>query len=210
MTDKDLRVHWNGVYAKTPIQKLGWYEADPEPSLNLIKRCDLGKDARILNVGTGASTLIDELIKEGYENIYANDLSSSALEKLKYRLGDLQSNVKWIVDDLTQATKLTKLDEIDLWHDRAVLHFFNNESEQNSYFELVKALVKKNGFVIIAAFNLEGASKCSGLPVIRYNKEILHSKLGNDFELIEAFDHTYIMPSGDTREYVYTVFLRKQ
>ena len=207
--DKDLKSHWNNAYDKAAIDKLGWYEENPEPSLRLIKKCHLNKDASLLHVGAGATTLVDELLKQGYKNIIANDLSATALEKLRERLGNKSSEVKWVVDDLTKPTELNHLGEIDLWHDRAVLHFFNDKEDQDTYFNLIHKLVKKNGYVIIATFNLDGATKCSGLPVHRYDKNKLQAKLGNDFELIEAFDHTYKMPSGDTREYVYTLFKRK-
>jgi SAM-dependent methyltransferase len=203
---QDLKLHWNNAYTRTEIRKLGWFEENPEPSLQLIEKCNLKPDASILNVGAGTTTLIDELLKQGYTNIIANDLSETALEKLKERLGEKRINVKWIVDDLTNPKELINLDEIDLWHDRAVVHFFNDESEQNTYFNLVKTLVKVNGFVIIAAFNLNGAAKCSGLPVYRYNAQMLQDKLGEDFKLLEAFDYTYTMPSGDTRAYIYTLF----
>ncbi|MCK5028780.1 MAG: class I SAM-dependent methyltransferase [Bacteroidales bacterium] len=207
-TENDLTSYWNKTYNRE-IQKLGWYEENPEISLKLIEKCKLNKDVSILNVGAGASTLIDELVQLDYKNIIANDLSTNALDKLKERLGKESSKVKWIVDDLTKPTELNHVGKIDLWHDRAVLHFFNEPEEQNHYFELVKKLVKKTGYVIIAAFNLNGAEKCSGLYVFRYNKEMIQKRLGSDFELIEAFDHTYTMPSGDTREYIYTLFQRK-
>jgi SAM-dependent methyltransferase len=204
--NQDLKSHWNIAYTKTEVHKLGWYEDNLEPSLQLIKKCNLNLDASILNVGAGATTLIDELLKHGYTNVIANDLSETALEKLKERLGDKKDAIKWVVDDLTKPTALINLDKIDLWHDRAVVHFFNDENEQNTYFNLVKALVKDNGFVIIATFNLDGATKCSGLTVHRYNAQMLQDKLGETFNLIETFDYTYTMPSGDTRAYVYTLF----
>ncbi len=204
--EQDLKSHWNNAYTKTEVHKLGWYEDNLEPSLRLIKKCNLNPDASILNVGAGATTLVDELLKQGYTNVIANDLSQVALNKLKTRLGDKGDAVQWIVDDLTKPTVLVNLNKIDLWHDRAVLHFFNDENEQNTYFNLVKTLVKDNGFVIIATFNLEGATKCSGLPVHRYNQHMLQDKLGDDFELLQAFNYNYTMPSGDTRAYVYTLF----
>lgn len=206
--ENDLTSHWDKTYT-SDIQKLGWYEENPEQSLKLIEKCKLDKNASILNVGAGASTLIDELVKLGYNNIIANDLSSNALDKIKERIGNNSSKVKWIVDDLTQPTELNSLSEIDLWHDRAVLHFFNEPEEQNSYFDLVRKLVKKNGYVIIASYNLDGAEKCSGLYVFRYNKEMIQKRLGGDFNLIEAFDYSYTNPFGDTREYIYTLFQRK-
>jgi len=113
------------------------------------------------------------------------------------------------VDDLTNPTEINVLQNLDLWHDRAVLHFFTDANSQETYFELIKKLVKQNGFVIIAAFNLNGATKCSGLPVHRYDANLLQEKLGNGFELIESFDYIYTMPSSDTREYIYTLFKRK-
>ncbi|MFK5892498.1 MAG: class I SAM-dependent methyltransferase [Pseudomonadota bacterium] len=201
--------HWNKVYRKNEIDELGWFEEIPVPSLQLIEKCNLTKNAHLLNVGAGATTLVDELLDLGYNNVTANDLSSAALGKLKERLGEKRSEkVHWVVDDLTASNSLCKIDKVDLWHDRAVLHFFTEENEQDAYFELLKKLVKNNGHVIIAAFNLKSAAKCSGLPINRFDENLLQEKLGDDFELIEAFNHTYTMPSGDTRKYVYTLFNR--
>ncbi len=205
----DLKSHWNDAYSKSETKKLGWYETFPEPSLQLIKKCNFNKEASLLNVGVGATTLIDELINIGYKNIIANDLSLTALEIIKNRVGDNKNKVKWIVDDLTKSKILINNEPVDLWHDRAVLHFFNEETEQDAYFKLLNKLVKPEGFVIIAAFNLNGATKCSGLPVYRYDEKMLIEKMGNSFELIESFDFTYQMPSGDLREYIYTLFKRK-
>lgn len=210
MPDKDLKSHWEEAYDKAVIKKLGWYEEHPEPSLRLIKKSALKKDAVLLHVGAGTTTLVDELLKQGYKNSIATDISSRALQRLKERLGSDSSKVKWIIDDLTKPTELTHIGKIDLWHDRAVLHFFNDKKEQDTYFNLIHKLVKKNGFVIIATFNLHGATKCSGLPVCRYDERMLQEKLGKGFELIDAFDYTYQMPSGETREYVYTLFKRKE
>lgn len=204
----DLKLHWNKTYERAEIDKLGWYEENPEPSLRLIEHCNFDKKALILNVGTGASRLVDELLDEGYEHIIANDISASALDKLKLRLGERENKIHWVVDDLIQPTQLCNLEQVDLWHDRAVLHFFSDKKEQDAYFDLLRKLVKKNGFVIIATFNLESATKCSGLPVFRYDKKMLQEKLGGDFELIEAFDYSYTMPKGETRKYIYTLFKR--
>lgn len=209
MPEKDLSLHWNKVYKRTQFTDLGWYEERPEPSLRLIEKCKLDKNSTILNVGAGAGTLIDELLRLGYTNIIANDLSMQALETLKGRLGESSESVKWIVDDLTKPIELNKLQALDLWHDRAVLHFFTELDEQDAYFKLIEKLLKPGGFVIIAAFNLHSAEKCSELPVHRYDVSMIQPRLGKSFELQTSFDHTYTMPSGDTREYVYTLFRRK-
>lgn len=204
----DLKTHWNDAYKKSESKKLGWYESYPEPSLQLIKKCNLNKNASLLNVGVGATTLIDELINLDYKNIIASDLSLTALEIIKNRVGENKNKVKWIVDDLINSKILINNESVDLWHDRAVLHFFNEKVEQDAYFKLLNKLVKKGGFVIIAAFNLNGATKCSGLPVFRYDEKMLVEKMGYNFELIESFDFSYQMPSGDLREYIYTLFKR--
>ncbi len=207
-TEKDYTSHWDKAYSKTEINQLGWYEETPKPSLELIRACGLDRQARLLNVGAGATTLVDELQKLGYQHIIANDISPLALGKLKDRLGANQSKINWIVDDLTRPTELETLGQVDLWHDRAVLHFFNKQEEQETYFKLLKKLLKRGGFAIIATFNLNGASKCSGLAVHRYNEQMLADKLGSDFELVKSFDYSYTMPSGGIRDYVYTLFKR--
>ena len=205
----DSKLHWDQVYEKNETEKLGWFEESPDSSIQLINKCNFNNSSIILNVGAGATTLVDELLKNGYKNIIATDLSSSSLNKLKKRLGEKRSSkVNWIIDDLTNSSELIKLSPIDLWHDRAVLHFFTEEKEQIAYFELLSKLVKVGGYVIIAVFNLDGATKCSGLPVFRYSSTMLEEKLGANFKLIETFDYTYIMPSGDTREFIYTLFKR--
>ena len=204
----DYVTHWNKVYTNAEIENLGWYENDPKESLELIEKCKLDKDAAIFISGAGATTLVDELLERKYTNIIANDIAETALISLKSRIGRSEA-VKFVIDDLTKPKKLQFLPKIDLWIDRAVLHFFLKEEDQKSYFDILKQLVKPDGFVIIAAFNLEGAKKCSGLDVYNYNADMIANRLGNEFNLLTTFDHTYVMPSGGERPYVYTLFQRR-
>jgi len=207
----DLQEHWNKAYQNTSVNGLGWYEENPEASLQLIEECNLAKDDLIFNAGAGATTLINKLLEKKYSNIIVNDISASALSILKNNLTTQEgSQVKFIIDDLTIPTELLKIKNVDLWHDRAVLHFFTSEKQQNSYFDLIKKILSPNGFVILAEFNLEGAKKCSGLDVFNYNEEMLQDSLGDDFVLLKSFNYSYIQPSGNTREYVYTLFQRKE
>lgn len=206
----NYKEHWNSVYDSKTNEQLGWYEVVPEKTMQLIEDCNLKSNATILNVGAGTTILIDELLKKGFTNIIANDLSESALKNLKHRIkSDFNYNLECIVDDLTQPTSLQKLSHIDLWIDRAVLHFFLKEEEQQAYFELIKKVVAKNGFVLIAVFALDGAEKCSGLPLQRYDLNMLQQKLGDNFKLIDSFNYTFINPFGGERPYVYTLFLRQ-
>ena len=203
----NLSQHWDNAYTNSPQEKLGWYETDLQPMLKLIEKIDLDKSARILNAGAGSTTLIDSLIENNYTNIIATDLSKVALSNLSSRVGEDQ--ITCIVDDLTNPTKLNDITSIDLWIDRAVLHFFTDEKDQKNYFDLINQKVAKGGFVILAEFSLEGAKKCSGLDVFRYDAKSLSDKLGANFELIDSFDYIYKMPSGADRPYIYTLFRKK-
>lgn len=203
----DFEKHWNNAYQKSPVTSLGWYEQNPTPSIDLIKSCNLSKDALIFNAGAGATTLIEQLLNDEYTNIVVNDIAASALVELKNDLSEHNhSNVQFIVDDLTNPVELFTMKKVDLWHDRAVLHFFTTENQQEAYFNLLKNSINIGGYVILAQFNLEGAKKCCGLDVYNYNETMLQDRLGDDFELIKAFNYTYTQPSGNTREYVYTLF----
>ncbi len=203
----NFKDHWDKAYTNSPEEKLGWYETDLSPTLSLVSKAGLKKSARILNVGAGNTTLIDELLAIGYSDLIATDLSEVALNKLENRVGERK--VECIVDDLTKPNSLYKISPVDLWIDRAVLHFFTEKKDQDVYFNLLKSSVKINGFVLLSEFNLNGAKVCSGLPVHRYSKDMIANKLGADFELIDSFNHTYIMPSGDERPYVYTLFKKR-
>ena len=201
---KIFKEHWDKVYLNSSEDKLGWYETDLSPTLSLVSKTGLNKSATILNVGAGSTTLIDELLTNGYSNIIATDLSEIALSQLKNRIGI--GKVECIVDDLTNPITLLDINPVDLWIDRAVLHFFTLKNEQDAYFDLLNNKVKRNGFVLFAEYNLNGATICAGLPIHRYSKERLAEKLGSKFELIESFEHIYIMPSGSERPYIYTLF----
>lgn len=201
--------HWNNAYQKNPTEKLGWYEEHSTKTLELIKKTKISKDAKILNVGVGSSTIIDDLLNSGYTNLIANDLAENSLNAVKLRIGDQVEAVDFVVDDLTNPLLLQNYNSVDLWNDRAVLHFFLEEEEIQSYFNLIKRVVAPNGFVILAEFAEDGAEKCCGLPLQRYNVEMLQKRLGDEFELIESFDYTFVNPYGGERPYVYTLFQRK-
>lgn len=204
----DFQSHWNSAYTRSPQNKLGWFETDLKPSFELIDLCDIDKDARILVVGSGSTTLVDALIDKGYNSIIASDISDIALTKLSERI-EQKDSIEFIVDDLTAPDKLKEIAKVGLWIDRAVLHFLVDEKEQAEYFNLLKSKVKSGGYVILAEFSIEGAKKCSGLPVLNYSEEMFKERLGDDFELIKEFDFSYTMPSGDLRPYIYTLYKRK-
>lgn len=203
--------HWNEIYGALDADELTWYEEIPEPSIRLLSECHINKDETVLDVGAGASTFIDYLIDQGFSNIIAADISEIALGKLKKRLGEEKAPlVKWIVDDITEPVYIQDLKDIALWHDRAVLHFLLEENQRRAYLSLLKNAVKRGGYVIIAAFSLTGAKKCTGLEVRNYDHNMLAEFLGEEFILLDHFDYTYHTPAGVPRPYVYTLFQRNQ
>ncbi|NNC82367.1 MAG: class I SAM-dependent methyltransferase [Flavobacteriales bacterium] len=214
MTDKitynpeELKQKWEQVYHDRTTEQLGWYEEDPRPSLDLIQRSGIAKTARQLHVGVGSSTLIDRLLDEGYQGITASDLSTASMQILRERLADRQTLVEWIEDDLLHPEHLRDLGPVDLWHDRAVLHFFNEDDEKKAYTELLDHLLAVGGHVIIGVFHKDGSKICNNLPVHGYDSDSLVELLGPDYSLIESFDYTYINPRGEDRPYVYALFKR--
>jgi len=199
-----MKDHWNNTYSTNTTKKLGWFETDLSPTIDLIENTGLKKADLILNVGAGNTTLIDKLLDLGYNNLIATDISDISIGKLEERVG--KDKIQCIVDDLINPQKLNQIAPVKLWIDRAVLHFFTEDKDQNTYFNLLRTTVVKNGFVILAEYNLNSASKCAGLPVHRYSKEMLVKKLEPNFILLESFEYIFTMPSGDKRPYIYTLF----
>ena len=209
--NSSMKEHWDEIYEALDADELTWYEETAESSIRLLSECHINKDEPILDVGAGASTFIDYLINQGFSNVIATDISEIALNKIKERLGkEKASLVKWIVDDITQPIHIQNLRDIAVWHDRALLHFLLEENQQQMYLSTLKKVVKRGGYVIIAAFSLKGAKKCSGLNVKNYDQNMLAEFLGEDFSLLDYFDYTHYMPSGEPRLYVYALFQRNQ
>ena len=180
-----LKYHWNKKYTNTPIAQLGWYESKPQPSLQLIENCAVLKDAIVVDVGSGASALIANLLELGYQNLYAVDISDAALEKAKALLDQEQAaRVHWIVDDITNPSAVLQIQNVKIWHDRAVFHFLTEEQDRQTYKAILEKTVMSDGYVIMAAFALNGATICSGLPVQRHSVESLREFFGDVFNFI--------------------------
>lgn len=208
--DTSIKKHWEKVYSNADETKLGWYQKAALPSLQLIKKTDINLNELIIDVGSGASILIDELLSLNYNNIIAADISETALEISKTRLAKTQTErTNWIIDDLTCPTALLEVQDVAVWHDRAVLHFLTAEKDRNTYFNLLNSAVKNGKYVIIAAFNFDSVDKCSGLPVEKYDKNKLQEFLGQNYDLLHHFNYDYTMPSGNIRHYIYTLFQKK-
>ncbi len=197
----DKQSHWENVYRGKEADNVSWFQEHAETSLKIITRLQTDKSAHILDVGGGASTLVDDLIDSGYEVLSVLDISTGALEVAQQRLGDDADKVQWITQDVTQL-QLPE-ESLDVWHDRAVFHFLTNEQDRQNYVDVVKRTVKHGGHVIVSTFAEDGPEKCSGLEVQRYNKDSLHSEFGSPFTLLGHENEIHQTPSGQLQHFVY-------
>ncbi len=206
MIDAGGKTHWEGVYTTKGEDEVSWFQDSAAPSLDLIDLAQPLLQSAIVDVGGGASRLVDALLVRGFENVTVLDLSEAALAKSKARLGDRASQVQWIVADVT---KWYPTQTYDVWHDRATFHFLTTEEDRNSYLERLNKAVVKDGYVIMGTFALNGPERCSGLPVQRYDSQSLASVLGQDFELIDSRVHDHSTPWKAIQHFQFSTFRRR-
>lgn len=195
------RAHWEHVYATKPVDRVSWYQEHALQSLRLIRDTDVGLDASIIDVGGGASTLVDDLLARGYRAITVLDLSATALAAAKARLGPRGEAVRWIEADVTAAD--LPAHGYDVWHDRAVFHFLTDPADRRAYVDAVIRAVKPGGHVIVATFAEDGPAQCSGLPVQRYSATGLHAEFGAPFVLLRHEKEAHHTPAGAVQRFVY-------
>lgn len=193
--------HWERVYATKGATAVSWFQACAQHSLGLIRATEVPLSAPIIDVGGGASTLVDDLLAHGYANITVLDLSATALAAAKNRLGAIGNSVQWLEADITQAT--LPACRFDVWHDRAVFHFLTAPQERQAYVQAVLRSVKPGGHVIVATFAQDGPTQCSGLPVMRYSADALHAEFGAPFTLLRHEKEEHHTPFGTVQQFVY-------
>lgn len=200
------RAHWEQVYSTRSPDELGWYEPHLEISLEWIKEMVADTDASIIDVGGGASTLVDDLVAEGYRSITVLDLSRTALATAKKRLRGNADAVTWLEGDVTAVSLPTG--GYDVWHDRAVFHFLTDDEQKRRYVAGLSQATKPGSHLIMATFAPEAPPRCSGLPVQRYEAGQLEAVLGSGFELRRQRKELHITPGGTEQMYAYCLFQR--
>jgi ubiquinone/menaquinone biosynthesis C-methylase UbiE len=201
------RNHWDRAYQTKKPDEVSWYRTHLETSLRLIEHAAKDTSAAIIDVGGGESTLVDDLLDRGYEDITVLDLSPTALEVTRVRLGERASRVHWLEGDATRVELPAA--RFDVWHDRAVFHFLTQDEDRVAYVAQVARSVKPGGHVIVATFGPEGPLRCSGLEVVRYDAEGLHHEFGESFALMEHQTETHQTPLGKEQQFVYC-YCRRQ
>jgi len=197
----DARSHWENVYASKAPDAVSWYRPHLETSLELIEKVAKAHSTSIIDVGGGESTLVDDLLAHEYSNLSVLDVSQTAIEVTKRRLGHAAERVHWIIGDITN-TELSP-SSYDLWHDRAVFHFLRSVNERAAYVRQVAKAVRPGGHVLVSTFGPEGPTKCSGLEVVRYDAESLHAEFGVHFRLLESLKELHKTPFGTIQQFLY-------
>ncbi len=199
--------HWNHVYQSKGAADVSWYQTQPAVSLRLIQASGVGKSAGLLDVGGGASVLVDCLIAAGFGNVAVLDLSGVALGYARQRLGPHASDVTWFEADVTEFIPPRRF---GLWHDRAVFHFLTDEADRRKYVQTLARTLAPGGHIIIATFAREGPPQCSGLDVARYDAASLCAELGPGLRLVEQVDETHVTPWNTEQKFSYFRFVAQK
>jgi SAM-dependent methyltransferase len=202
---RDWKARWEQIYAEKDPTRVDWYQAHPEYSLSLIGETGVGTDAGIIDVGGGASTLVDNLLGAGYRNVTVLDIARTAIEQGRVRLGGLAGKVVWLEGDITTFAPDR---QYDVWHDRAVFHYLTEAEDRARYLTVLDRTLKPDGHAIIATFSENGPNQCSGLEVVRYSPESLSNELAPHLHLVETLVEEHHTPAGGIQQFVYCRFRR--
>jgi len=205
MESDGRRAHWEKVYTGKSENEVSWFQESPAPSLALIAEVGAAPSAAIIDIGGGASRLVDELLDRRFHDVTVLDLSAAALEAARARLGERANQAQWLVAD---ATTWDPSRTYDVWHDRAAFHFLTEERDRAAYIARLKQGLKIGGHAIIATFALDGPEKCSGLPVMRYDAVRLGQTLGPGFKLLQSHGNDHATPWGSHQQFQFSVFER--
>lgn len=193
--------HWERVYSTKPVDGVSWFQEHATRSRDLIRDTGVPRSAGVIDVGGGASTLVDDLLADGYSNVSVLDISAAALAAAQRRLGPRATSVQWIEGDILRTPLPTR--GYDVWHDRAVFHFLTSAADRQAYVAAVLRAVRPGGHVIVATFADDGPTECSGLTVMRYSADDLHAQFGAPFTLVRHEKEAHHTPHGKVQQFVY-------
>jgi trans-aconitate methyltransferase len=206
MAEASRQAHWEELYTTSDETQVSWFQDNPALSLALIELAKPEKDAAIIDIGAGASRLVDALLERGFRRVTVLDISAAALDLAALRVGRRASEVGWITADVTEWQPSRRF---DIWHDRAAFHFLVDAEDRAAYIARLKAALVPGGHAIIATFAADGPDTCSGLPVHRYDAAGLAKELGEGFTLVDTRQHDHATPSNSNQRFQFSIF-RKQ
>jgi SAM-dependent methyltransferase len=205
LSDESRKAHWDNVYTTKRENEVSWFEQNPALSLELIDLARPTAHSAIIDIGGGASRLVDHLVARGFRRVTVLDISGASLEVAKARLGDRVDRVQWIVADVTEWRPTQSF---DIWHDRAAFHFLTEPADRAAYVGCLKQALPSGGHAIIGTFAIDGPEKCSGLPICRYDAAALADELGKGFELIASRRQDHATPFNSEQRFQFCVFRR--
>jgi SAM-dependent methyltransferase len=203
MENFDRKKHWENIYSTKELENCSWFQPTPVTSLELITTSGIPRSAKIIDIGGGDSFLVDNLLKEGFTDLTILDISETALERAKKRLGSNAEKVKWIVGD---AANFMPLEKYDLWHDRAAFHFLTAEKEVNNYVMTAKNALKEEGILIVSTFSETGPKKCSGIEIKQYSGEGLSRVFENGFKRLKCLNIDHPTPFNTFQNFTFCSF----
>jgi 2-polyprenyl-3-methyl-5-hydroxy-6-metoxy-1,4-benzoquinol methylase len=207
MEQFDKKAHWDKIYQTKSLNEVSWFQPKPETSLNFFKEFNIPKEAKIIDIGGGDSLLVDHLLDLGYQHITVLDISATALERAKIRLGDRASLVKWIVAD---ASTFVSEEQYDFWHDRAAFHFLTSEQEIEHYLHTVQQSIKPSGILVMGTFSEQGPTKCSGIEIKQYSEKSMSVLLTQFFEKIKCITVDHRTPFETIQQFIFCSFKKPQ
>ncbi len=200
----ESKEHWEKVYREKSPLAVSWYQLEPHLSLALIDKTAVPLDAPVIDIGGGASTLVDRLCERGYTNVSVLDLSAAALAHSKHRLAQAGARVHWYEEDVIRFRPPQRY---ALWHDRAVFHFLTKGADREAYVDVLKQALAPGGHLVMLTFALDGPARCSGLDIVQYDAEKLSAELGAEFVLLETGREAHLTPSGNQQNFAYFRFI---
>ena len=201
----NLKLHWEKIYDEKNEDEVSWFQKETNESMKMIQSAGI-ENPKIIDVGSGRSKLLKNLIEIGYNHLTYLDISESALEKSKEFLGEQSNKVRWISKDILSFMTDEKF---DIWHDRAVFHFLNEENLIRKYIEIVEKNISESGHLIIGTFSENGPLKCSGLEVRRYSEKVIEKLFNRSFKLIDSFYYDHVTPFNTTQNFLFSHFIKK-
>jgi len=203
---KTEKEHWENIYRSKSEREVSWFQEYPKTSMEFIELFKLPLTANIIDIGGGDSHFVDTLLEKGYQNIWVLDISDSAIEKAKKRLGDRASKVHWLVSDVTEFIPDVVF---DFWHDRAAFHFITTEEKICKYVSITEGIIKKDGYLILGTFSENGPSKCSGLEIKQYSEATMSARFEMAFDRIKCIEENHITPYKTIQNFLFCIFKKK-
>lgn len=201
-----MQKHWDKVYDTKADNEVSWFQPYPKTSMEFVELFRLPLHANIIDVGGGDSHFVDALLDKGYHNIYVLDISASAIQKAKDRLGERASTVNWIVSDVTEFDPPV---QFDFWHDRAAFHFLTSEEQIYKYVSIAEDAIKKDGYLILGTFSEGGPKKCSGLEIKQYSEVSISARFEIAFDRIKCIAEDHTTPFNTVQNFLFCSFLKK-